>query len=177
MGNDNTGGAGGCAPCSRRIFAASGLRVDIAWHYGSSSSRCMIRVPSSRNSTGSWLQHKVVSIDRQLIDQGVNSFWAICVDYLSHAPGEPLQRATCRAAVSTTRRFCLPRNSRSFRGCENCARNWPKPKPYRSMRCSRTNSWRKWCSDAASPRATWRRLKGLARARSTSTRSGCCRCC
>jgi superfamily II DNA helicase RecQ len=27
--------------------------------------------------------HRVVSID-----QGVNSFWAICVDYLSHAPGE-----------------------------------------------------------------------------------------
>jgi superfamily II DNA helicase RecQ len=23
-----------------------------------------------------------------LIDQGVNSFWAICIDYLSHAPGE-----------------------------------------------------------------------------------------
>src|SRR5271155_4623323 len=32
--------------------------------------------------------HKVVSIDRRLIDQGINSFWAICVDYLSHAPGE-----------------------------------------------------------------------------------------
>jgi hypothetical protein len=32
--------------------------------------------------------HKVVSIDRQLIDQGINSFWAICVDYLSHASGE-----------------------------------------------------------------------------------------
>ncbi|MGA2254169.1 MAG: hypothetical protein ABSG53_05860 [Thermoguttaceae bacterium] len=32
--------------------------------------------------------HKVVSIDRQLIDQGINSFWAICVGYLSHAPGE-----------------------------------------------------------------------------------------
>src|SRR5277367_557878 len=32
--------------------------------------------------------HKVVSIDRQLIDEGVNSFWAICVDYLSHTPGE-----------------------------------------------------------------------------------------
>ena len=28
--------------------------------------------------------HKVVSIDRRLIDQGTNSFWAICVDYLSH---------------------------------------------------------------------------------------------
>lgn len=29
--------------------------------------------------------HKVVSIERKLIDEGVNSFWAICVDYLSHA--------------------------------------------------------------------------------------------
>lgn len=32
--------------------------------------------------------HKVVSIERQLIDQGVNSFWAICVDYLSLTSGE-----------------------------------------------------------------------------------------
>ena len=29
--------------------------------------------------------HKVVSIDRQLIDQGINSFWAICVDYFNLA--------------------------------------------------------------------------------------------
>ncbi len=27
--------------------------------------------------------HKTLSIDRQLIDQGLNSFWAICVDYLN----------------------------------------------------------------------------------------------
>jgi superfamily II DNA helicase RecQ len=33
-------------------------------------------------------RHKVVSIDRHLIDQGASSFWAICVDYISHAPGE-----------------------------------------------------------------------------------------
>lgn len=33
-------------------------------------------------------RHRVVSIQRQLIDQGVNSFWAICVDYLSPATGE-----------------------------------------------------------------------------------------
>ena len=33
-------------------------------------------------------RHKVVSIQRQLIDQGVNSFWAICVDYLTHTPGD-----------------------------------------------------------------------------------------
>jgi hypothetical protein len=32
--------------------------------------------------------HKVVAIDRRLIDQGFNSFWAICVDYLSSTPGE-----------------------------------------------------------------------------------------
>ena len=31
-------------------------------------------------------QHKVVSIDRHLIDQGVNSFCAICVDDQIHAP-------------------------------------------------------------------------------------------
>ena len=31
--------------------------------------------------------HKVLSIDRTLIDAGVNSFWAICVDYLSSPPG------------------------------------------------------------------------------------------
>ena len=28
--------------------------------------------------------HKVLAIDRQLIDQGVNSFWTICVDYTSY---------------------------------------------------------------------------------------------
>lgn len=33
-------------------------------------------------------RHKVVSIDRHRIDERVNSFWAICVDYLSHPPGE-----------------------------------------------------------------------------------------
>ena len=37
--------------------------------------------------------HKVVSIDRHLIDEGSNSFWAICVDYLSHAPGTPLHHS------------------------------------------------------------------------------------
>ncbi|OWU66197.1 MAG: hypothetical protein CBB60_000760, partial [Armatimonadetes bacterium Cent15-Ar3] len=31
--------------------------------------------------------HKIVSVQRHLIDQGANSFWAICVDYLSHLPG------------------------------------------------------------------------------------------
>jgi superfamily II DNA helicase RecQ len=36
-------------------------------------------------------RHRVVSIDRHLIDEGVNSFWAICVDYLSHTPGESSQ--------------------------------------------------------------------------------------
>jgi superfamily II DNA helicase RecQ len=38
-------------------------------------------------------RHKVVSIERHLIDQGVNSFWAICVDYLSPASSEPAANA------------------------------------------------------------------------------------
>jgi superfamily II DNA helicase RecQ len=33
-------------------------------------------------------RHRVVSIDRRLIDQGANSFWAICVDHLDHVSGE-----------------------------------------------------------------------------------------
>ena len=37
--------------------------------------------------------HKVVSIERKLIDQGVNSFWAICVDYLSHPPGDGISKS------------------------------------------------------------------------------------
>lgn len=50
--------------------------------------------------------HKVVSVDRQLIDQGVNSFWAICVEYLSHAPGDGVShpnltrsRVDCKAIL------------------------------------------------------------------------------
>lgn len=33
-------------------------------------------------------RHKVVAIERHLIDQGVSSFWAICVDYLSSASSD-----------------------------------------------------------------------------------------
>jgi hypothetical protein len=44
-------------------------------------------------------RHKVVSVQRQLIDQGVDSFWAICVDYLIHSPGE----TTANANLSRSR--------------------------------------------------------------------------
>ncbi len=44
--------------------------------------------PFEQELNGFLARHRVVSIDRRLIDQGVNSFWAICVDYLGHAPGE-----------------------------------------------------------------------------------------
>ena len=37
--------------------------------------------------------HKVVSIERKLIDQGVNSFWAICVDYLDRTPNDGISRS------------------------------------------------------------------------------------
>ena len=42
---------------------------------------------------GFLVRHKVVSIERHLIDQGVNSFWAICVDYLSPASKETAANA------------------------------------------------------------------------------------
>ena len=42
---------------------------------------------SEQELNGFLARHKVLSVDRHLIDLGVNSFWAICIDYLSHAPG------------------------------------------------------------------------------------------
>ena len=32
--------------------------------------------------------HRVVAIDRRFVDQGVQSFWAICVDYIAGSPGK-----------------------------------------------------------------------------------------
>jgi hypothetical protein len=97
-----------------------------------------VRDPSAfeQELNGFLARHKVVSIDRHLIDQGVSSFWASCVDYLSHAQGEAGHKVpTCRVAASTTNRSCLRTNSWYSRGCENCERNWPRPEPNRSTRC------------------------------------------
>ena len=44
-------------------------------------------------------QHKVVSLERQLIDEGVNSFWAICVDYL----GDGSDSTTAKSNLSRNR--------------------------------------------------------------------------
>lgn len=43
---------------------------------------------AERELNGFLASHKVLSIDRQLVDVGMNSFWAICVDYLTSSAGE-----------------------------------------------------------------------------------------
>ena len=43
---------------------------------------------AERELNGFLASHKVLSIDRQLVDVGMNSFWAICVDYLLSPAGE-----------------------------------------------------------------------------------------
>jgi superfamily II DNA helicase RecQ len=43
--------------------------------------------------------HKVLAVDRQLVDQGINSFWAICVDYLSL----PISSASSGPALARNR--------------------------------------------------------------------------
>lgn len=48
---------------------------------------------SEQELNGFLASHKVVSIERKLIDQGVNSFWAICVDYLSHGSGDGFSKS------------------------------------------------------------------------------------
>lgn len=131
--------------------------------------------PFEQELNGFLAGHKVVSIDRQLIDQGANSFWAICVDYLSHAPGEGASNPNLLRSRLDYKAILPPEDSSSsIHGSEKCARNWPRPKLFRSMRFSPPSSWRKWCSVTAVPRATWRKSRGSARAKSTSTRSGCC---
>jgi hypothetical protein len=121
-------------------------------------------VPTSDSSAfeqelnGFLARHKVVSIDRKLIDQGVNSFWAICVDYLSHAPGETVPNANLSRSRVDYKAILPPEEFAVF---------------------SRLRELRKELAqteDAAKRRATWRKSKGSATARSTSTRSGCCRC-
>ena len=37
--------------------------------------------------------HRVLSVDRRWVDQGPDSFWSFCIDYLASAPGADLQRA------------------------------------------------------------------------------------
>jgi hypothetical protein len=49
-----------------------------------------------------------VSIDRRLIDQGTNSLWAICVDYLSHAPGETNRNPNLSRGTETGTRLVCP---------------------------------------------------------------------
>jgi superfamily II DNA helicase RecQ len=79
------GGAGG-VPLLARFFKSAcgadsmGLRFFVVPIHDSSA--------FEQELNGFLAGHKVVSIDRHLIDQGINSFWAICVDYLSHTPGE-----------------------------------------------------------------------------------------
>ena len=33
--------------------------------------------------------HKVISVDRHFVEQGNNSFWSLCVEYIPGGPAEP----------------------------------------------------------------------------------------
>ncbi|MEZ6127575.1 MAG: HRDC domain-containing protein [Planctomycetaceae bacterium] len=53
-----------------------------------------------RELNGFLASHKILSIDRQFVEVGVNSFWAICVDYLASSAGEsPLSSNLSRSRV------------------------------------------------------------------------------
>ncbi|MGO9468305.1 MAG: HRDC domain-containing protein [Isosphaeraceae bacterium] len=80
-------GVQGVSPCSRAVF---GKPLEDPTRMGLRFFAVPVRDSSAcEQELNRFLSgHKVVSIERHLIDQGVNSFWAICVDYLSHSPGE-----------------------------------------------------------------------------------------
>ena len=48
---------------------------------------------SEQELTGFLATHKVMSIERKLIDEGVNSLWAICVDFRNHATRDGFSRS------------------------------------------------------------------------------------
>lgn len=53
-----------------------------------------------RELNGFLASHRILSIDRQFVEVGVNSFWAICVDYLtSSAEKSPLSSNLSRSRV------------------------------------------------------------------------------
>ena len=56
-----------------------------------------------RELNGFLTSHTVLSIDRQRVDLGMNSFWAICVDYLITSAGESTPASNLsRSRISTT---------------------------------------------------------------------------
>ena len=91
-------GVQGVSPCFARFLKdacganSMGLRFFVVpVHYSSAF---------EQELNGFLARHKVVSIDRQLIDEGVNSFWAICVDYLSQCPARVHKIPICRVTAS-----------------------------------------------------------------------------
>ena len=44
---------------------------------------------SEQELNGFLASHKILSMERHLIDQGTNSFWTICVDYLNSVTTDP----------------------------------------------------------------------------------------
>ena len=104
--------------------------------------------------------HKVVSIDRRLIDQGTNSFWAICVDYLRHAQGE----ANRNPNLSRNRidyKTVLP--PEEFKEAAHTCANWQDLAQIEAVpvyALFTNEQLAKWFNDAAIPGTTWR-MEGI----------------
>lgn len=56
--------------------------------------------------------HKVLSLDRRWVDQGGNSFWSFCIDYLDSAAGSTRAAASGRQAARVDYRELL--NDKEF---------------------------------------------------------------
>ena len=140
----------GVSPGSRIVLTS--LREGaIACRYGSSRFRCTTRALFEQELNDFLASHKVVSIDRHLIDQGINSFWAICVDYLRHVLGETNRNPNLLCNRIDYKTVLPPEEFEVFALAAQWRRTWPRSKPYRSTRCLPTSNWRKWFNDDAIP--------------------------
>ena len=52
--------------------------------------------------------HKVLSVDRRWVEQGANSFWSFCVDYLPHGSARTIEPPRQRSRVSIDYKEHLP---------------------------------------------------------------------
>lgn len=56
---------------------------------------------AQRDLNGFLGSHRILAVDRQFVDQGENSFWSFCVDYLESTTG-PVGGGESRGAVNRT---------------------------------------------------------------------------
>jgi HRDC domain len=126
---------------------------------------------------GFLVRHKVVSIDRHLIDRGVNSFWAICVDYVSHSPGETGRNSNLSRSRVDYKTILSPGEFVVFSRLRELRKELAQTEAVPVYALFTNEQLAQMGQRPCQSKSELVQIKGLATAKSTSTRTGFCRCC